>query len=201
MFLSRTISARRNGAFSFAGMVSSGCASNRNSSEIAVPMRARPKSRAKIGFILLIGGERRACWVRDLQLRNPHKLGFAASPFWPLSLQLRWKLTDQILDLFCFVTVTDQKRVPGSHNNEIMNSKKRDGCSILFENDIVAGIERSDGAIRRVTLRVVLEIICDRPPASDVVPVEACLYHKDPVRLLHNRVIEGDAGQFAEAVT
>src|SRR3982751_5284923 len=178
-------------------MVSSGCASNCNSSEIAVPMRARPKSRAKIGFISLIERERRERGVRDLQLRNPHKLRLAASSL-ALSLQLRWKLTDQVLDLFCFVAVTNQKRVRGSHNNEIMNSKKCDGCSILFENDVVAGIECSDGAIRGVTLRVVLKIIRDRPPASDVVPVEACLYHKDAVRLFHNRVIEGDAGQFAE---
>src|SRR4029077_6592549 len=39
------------------------------------------------------------------------------------SLQLRWKLADQILDLFCFVSVADQKRVLRSHNNKIMNSK------------------------------------------------------------------------------
>src|SRR4029077_16137267 len=39
------------------------------------------------------------------------------------SLQLRWKLADQILDLFCFVSVADQKLVLRSHNNKIMNSK------------------------------------------------------------------------------
>jgi len=51
------------------------------------------------------------------------------------SLQLQWKLADQILDLFCFVSVTDQKRVLSSHNNEIMNSKQCDGRSVLLEND------------------------------------------------------------------
>src|SRR4029077_21053344 len=39
------------------------------------------------------------------------------------SLQLRRKLADQILDLLGLVSVTDQKRVLSSHNDEIMNSK------------------------------------------------------------------------------
>jgi hypothetical protein len=43
--------------------------------------------------------------------------------FWRFSLQLWWKLADEILDLFGFVSVTDQKRVLRSHNDEIMNSK------------------------------------------------------------------------------
>src|SRR4029453_6625396 len=117
------------------------------------------------------------------------------------SLQLRRKLADQILDLFCFVSVTDQKRVLSSHNNEIMNSKQCDGCPILLENDVVAGIERGDGAICGVCLLVFLKVIRHRSPASDVVPVETSLYYKHAVRLFHDRVIEGDARQFAEAVT
>src|SRR4029077_3834429 len=117
------------------------------------------------------------------------------------SLQLRWKLADQILDLFCFVSVTDQKRVLSSNNDEIMNSKKCDGHPILFENDVVAGIERSDDAIRGVSLLVFLKIIRHCSPASNVVPVETCLDYKNAVRLFHDRIIEGDPRQFAEAVT
>src|SRR5205823_967280 len=75
------------------------------------------------------------------------------------SLQLRRKFADQILNFFCFVSVTDQKRVLSSHNNEIMNSKQCDGRPILFENDVVAGIDRSDGAIRGVSLLVFLKMI------------------------------------------
>ena len=86
--------------------------------------------------------------------------------------------------------MTDQKRVLRSHNNEIMNSKQCDGCSILLENDVVAGIERSDGAIRGVSLLVFLKIISHRPPASNVVPVETCLHYKNAVRLFHDRIVE-----------
>ena len=45
-------------------------------------------------------------------------------------------------------------------------------CPILLENDVVAGIERSNGAICGVCLLVFLKIIRHRSPASDVVPVE-----------------------------
>src|SRR5580692_7243856 len=81
-----------------------------------------------------------------------------------------------------------------------MNSKQCDGCSILLENDVVGGIERRDGAICGVSLLVFLKITRHRPPASDVVPVETCLHYKNAIRLFHDRIIEGDARQFAEAV-
>ena len=97
--------------------------------------------------------------------------------------------------------MTDQQRVFRSHNNKILNSKQCDGCPILLKNDVVAGIERSDDAIRGVSLLVFLKIICHCPPASDVVPVETCLHYKDAVRLFHDRVIERDARQVTEPVT
>ena len=86
--------------------------------------------------------------------------------------------------------MTDQKRVLSSHNNEIMNSKQCDGRPILFENDVVAGIDRSDGAIRGVSLLVFLKIIRQCSPASDVVPVETCLHYENAVRLFHDGIIE-----------
>src|SRR6266496_2273288 len=117
------------------------------------------------------------------------------------SLQLRRQLADQIFDLLCFVPVTDQKRVLCLHNNEVMNSKYCDGRSVLLENDVVAGIERGDGAIRGVALFVFLKIIRHGPPTSDVVPVETGFHHKNAVCLFHDRVVEGDPWQFAEAFT
>jgi hypothetical protein len=72
-------------------------------------------------------------------------------------LQLRRQLADQIFDLLCFMPVTNQKRVFCSHNNEVMNSKQCDGCPILIENDVIAGIECSDSAIRGVSLLVFLK--------------------------------------------
>src|ERR1700737_2700148 len=51
IFLSRTISLIRATAFCFDGIVSSGWGGKRSSSEIGIPMRGRPKSTPKIGFI------------------------------------------------------------------------------------------------------------------------------------------------------
>src|SRR5260370_38493930 len=102
---------------SLAAIVSRGCASNCNSSESAVPIRARPKSIAKIGFIT-----RR-------------------------SLQLGRKFPDQILDLFGLMTMANQNCVTGPHDNEVVNSKQRDRCPVLIENDVISGI---DGRVRPV---------------------------------------------------
>ena len=43
---------------------------------------------------------------------------------WPCSsLQFRRKFADQVFDLFRFVPMTNQKRVRGSHDDEIMHSE------------------------------------------------------------------------------
>src|SRR5206468_12649092 len=39
------------------------------------------------------------------------------------SLQLRWKFADQVLNLFRFVPVTNQKRVRGPYDDQIMHSE------------------------------------------------------------------------------
>src|SRR6266480_2411282 len=117
------------------------------------------------------------------------------------SLHLWRQLADQVLDLFGFMPVTYQKRVFCPHHNKIMDSKQCDGCPSLLENDVVAGIERGDSAVRGVSLIVFLKIVRHRSPASDVVPVETGFHHKDAVCLFHDRVIKGDPWQFAEALT
>src|SRR5438874_13280280 len=134
-------------------MVSSGCASNCNSSEIATPMRARPKSRPKMGFIFLLWRHRRARRVQS-------------------SLQFRRKFTDQLLDPFRFMAVADQKRIRCADNDKIMHSEQCDCRSPFLKDDVVTGIDRSEGAIRRVSAFVLLKIIRQCAPASYVVPIK-----------------------------
>ena len=88
------------------------------------------------------------------------------------------------------MSVTDQQCILRSHDNEIMNSKQRDTCAIFLENDVVAGIQRGDGAVRSISLFVFLKVIGHCSPTSDIVPVETGLYHEDAIGLFHNRVIE-----------
>src|SRR5215831_6163081 len=97
--------------------------------------------------------------------------------------------------------MTNQKRIWRTYDDQIMHAEKRDRCSILLENDVIAGIDRSDSPVRRVSAFVFFEIIRDRVPASDVVPIEARLDDKNAVGFFHDRVIEGDARQFTEALT
>src|SRR5437899_1829417 len=97
--------------------------------------------------------------------------------------------------------MANQKCILGLHYNEVTNSKQRDGCPIFLENDIIAGIERGNWAVRGVSLFVLLKIIRHCSPASDVVPIEAGLHYEDAIRLFHDRVIERDAWQFTEALT
>src|SRR5262249_17873624 len=130
----------RDVACSFAGIVSSGCASNCNSSEMAVPIRARPKSRAKIRFITVT------------------------------SLQFRRNFADEVFDSFRFVFVTDQQGIWCSHDDEIMDSEQRYGCAVFLENDVVAGIERGDAAVRSVSLLILLKVIRYASPTPDIVP-------------------------------
>src|SRR5581483_1910665 len=115
------------------------------------------------------------------------------------SLQFLWPLSDQIFDFLCVVAVTKQKRVFCAHNDKIVDSKSRNRCSAFFENDVVTGIQRRDGAICGVTLFILLKIIRQGSPTSDVVPIETCLDHEHMVGLFHDRVVERDSGQFCEA--
>ena len=86
--------------------------------------------------------------------------------------------------------MANQKCIWRSHDDEIIHSKQRDACGVFLENYIIAGIERGDGAVRGVSMFVLLKIISYCSPASDVIPVEAGLHYKDAVRLFHDRVIE-----------
>src|SRR6266404_1791938 len=118
------MSATRDAVCSLAGIVSSGCASNCNSSEIAAPIRARPKSRPKIGFIA-----------------HPNLLRF------------RRNFADKLLDPFGFVSVTNQQRVLRPHDNQVSNSEERDRRAVFLEHDVIARIERGNDAIRGILLK------------------------------------------------
>jgi hypothetical protein len=67
-------------------------------------------------------------------------VGLAQAPSWIScrSLQFRWKLGEQILDLFGVPAVADQKRVAVTHDDEIMHAEERDGRLLLAKNDVVA---------------------------------------------------------------
>src|SRR6266576_5263951 len=82
-----------------------------------------------------------------------------------------------------------------------MHSEQRDRCSVFLENDVVAGIDRGDGAVRRISTFVLFKIIRDRSPASYVVPIKSGLHDENAIRFLHDRVIERDTRQFAEPLT
>src|SRR5205814_5529292 len=89
------------------------------------------------------------------------------------SLQFRRNFADKVLDPFGFVSVTNQKCIWRSHDDEIMDSEQRYGCAVFLENDVIAGIERGDAAVRGVSIVVLLKIIRHRSPASYVIPLEA----------------------------
>src|SRR5437667_6884243 len=106
------------------------------------------------------------------------------------SLQFRRNLADKVLDPFSFVSVANQKCVWRSHNDKIMNSEQGYCCTVFLEHDVIAGIERGDAAVCSVSLFVLLKIIRHCSPASDVIPVEAGLHHKDAIRFFHDRIIK-----------
>src|SRR4029077_1702033 len=105
-------------------------------------------------------------------------------------LQFRWNFADKVLNPFSFVSVTDQKGILRSHDNEVMDSKQRDTCAIFLENDVIAGIERGNSAVRSVSLLVLSKVIRHCSPASDIVPIKARLYNKHAIGFFHDRVIE-----------
>src|SRR6266540_2196587 len=110
-------------------------------------MRTLPKSRARIGFMSVVGRYR---WARHNQF----------------SLQFRRNFADKILDPFSFVPVTNQKCILGSNDNEVMNSKQCDRRAVFLENNVVAGIDRGNGTVRGVSLFVLLKVIRHCSPAS-----------------------------------
>src|SRR5439155_14892563 len=82
------------------------------------------------------------------------------------SLQLGRQFTDQAFDLLGLMPVTNQNRVACSHDDEIVDPEQRDRGSLLIENNVVGGIERGDGTVRRIPVLVVFEIIGNRSPAA-----------------------------------
>src|ERR1700730_12269602 len=107
-------------------------------------MRTRPKSMPRTGFIALA------------------------------LLELGWKLADQVFDLFRVVPVTNQDRVAGSDNNQIVDAQKRDSGTLLIENNIVSRIDCRGLAIGCITVRIFAEVFRDCAPTADIVPVEIC---------------------------
>src|SRR5438093_12729814 len=81
-----------------------------------------------------------------------------------------------------------------------MDSKQRYGCAVFLENDVVAGIERGDAAVRSVSLLILLKVISHASTTPDVIPVEAGLHNEDSIRLSQHRIFKLDACQFAEAL-
>ena len=71
-----------------------------------------------------------------------------------------------------------------------MDSEQCYGCAVFLENDVVAGIERGDAAVRSVSLLILLKVIRHASPTSDVIPVEAGLHNEDAIRLFQNRIIK-----------
>src|SRR6516164_3837238 len=107
----------------FAEIVSSGCASNCSSSEIATPIRVRPKSKARMRFISL---------SFRAKSRNPvaKPIGWTAGSFDfaqddrpSLSLQFRRKFADQVFDSFRFAPVTNQKSIWRTNDDQIMHAE------------------------------------------------------------------------------
>ncbi len=86
--------------------------------------------------------------------------------------------------------MANQNCITGSHNNEVMNSKQRNCCPVLIEDDVISGIDRRDRAIRSISVFVVFEIIRYCSPAADVIPIETCFHHQNAVRFFHDRVIK-----------
>lgn len=115
-----------------------------------------------------------------------------------MSLQLRRQFTDQALDLFRLVTVTNQDRVSGPHHDEIVNSEQRNVGAVITKNDVVSRIGNRCLAVDRVAVFVLFEIFRHGAPASDVVPVEGRFDDQHAVGLFHDRVVERDARQLAE---
>ena len=106
------------------------------------------------------------------------------------SLQLGWKFADQVLDLLRLVPVTNQDRIPRTHDDKVVHPQQSNRRPVLVEDNVVRGIERSHCTVRRVSMLVVLEIIGHRSPAANVIPIKARLDNKDPVGFLHDRVIK-----------
>lgn len=97
--------------------------------------------------------------------------------------------------------MTNQNSVTSSYHNEIVNPEQRDRGAALIKNDVIGGLECSNGTVRSVSLWIIGEISRHRPPTSDVVPIEASFDYQNPVGLFHDRVIERDLRQFAETFT
>jgi hypothetical protein len=71
-----------------------------------------------------------------------------------------------------------------------MNSEQRDRCATFFEHNVIARIDCRDGAVCGVPALILLKIIRDCSPASDVIPIKTGLHHKDAIGLFHDRIIK-----------
>src|SRR3979411_537724 len=98
-------------------------------------------------------------------------------------LELWWKLADQVFDLLRVVPVTNQDRVAGSDNNQIVDAQKRDSGTLLIENNIVSRIDCGGFAIGGIAVLIFAKIFRARAPTADVVPIEICFDNQNTIGL------------------
>ena len=99
-------------------------------------------------------------------------------------------MAEKILDLLRLVPVANEDRVRRAHDDEIVDAEQCDPRALRIEDDVVRGFERRDFAIRRVPVRVILEILLDGAPAPDIIPIEAGFHYQDAIGFLHDCIIE-----------
>src|SRR5918996_4747711 len=104
-------------------MVSRGCASNCSSSEMATPIRARPKSRARIGFKTRVISSVTEDGSGEALRHIAGSFDFAQDDGPSLSLQFRRKSADQVFDSFRFVPMTNQKSIWRTDDDQIMHAE------------------------------------------------------------------------------
>src|SRR3954451_6639146 len=102
-------------------------------------------------------------------------------------------MTYNVFDLLRVTSMADEQGIASSDYNQVMNPDQCHRRAVLREHDVISRIDHGRVAIDCIVVFVPLEVLCNRAPASYVIPIELCFDDQHAISALHDRVIERNA--------
>lgn len=110
-------------------------------------------------------------------------------------------MVGELLDGVGLVTIGDQEGVAGLDHDEVIDAEEGDFDSFLFvEDDVVFGVDKCEVTVGGIVVALVGQVFGDRDPGADIIPVEGGLDIEDMPRFFHERIVDGDGGEFRKLV-
>ena len=152
------------------------------------PQHRRPARRHQPGlrsFVIFAPLRRSAAIGRASRAK-----GFSSGPI-ERDMAVLLERLDRALDLLAAAARHDQDGIAGRDDDQILHPHRRHQRAARAD-QAAARIDRDDLAVMRVAVGILAREIVQRIPAADIGPAHIDRHHRDPLGLLHHRIVDRD---------